>query len=101
LESELFTFTGTVADIGKKKCIVIELEDETQVKIYGLGPNWYWDANEMEKPEVGDLVTIIAYAVPFSDAIRYVAASVTIGEQTIQLRDTETGCPLWLGYNKP
>ena len=100
LNSEQETFTGTVANIGKGTCIVLELEDETQVKIYGLGPNRYWESLGMEKPEIGDVVTITAYAVPFFDATRYVAASVTIGEDTIQLRDPETGCPLWLGYNK-
>ena len=94
------TFAGVVADIGGKNCVVLEVEGE-QVKIYGLGPNWYWEANEIEKPEVGDLVTITAYAVVFLDATRYVAASVTIGEDILQLRDPETGCPLWLGHNRP
>ena len=103
LDSLQETFTGTVANIGKGTCIVLEYDDGTQVtqvKIYGLGPNRYWESLGMEKPEIGDVVTITAYAVPFFDATRYVAASVTIGEDTIQLRDPETGCPLWLGYNK-
>jgi hypothetical protein len=101
LDSQQETFEGTVADIEKKNGIVLELGDGTQVKIYGLGPNWYWEAKEMVKPEIGDPVTITAYAVTFSDAIRYVAASVMIGEDTIQLRDPETGCPLWLNHSKP
>jgi len=100
LESEQVTFEGTVADIGEKDCIVLELADGTQVKIYGFGPNWYWEVYGMVKPGVGDSVTITAYAVPFSDATRYVASSVTTSVGTIQLRDPETGCPLWLGYNK-
>jgi len=105
LDSQQETLTGTVANIGKGTCIVLELEDETQVKIYGLGPIWYWKSFGIEKPGIGDVVTITAYAVPFLDATRYVAASVTVAEntpeeQTIQLRDPETGCPLWLGYNK-
>jgi len=99
-ESDKVEFTGTVANIGRGTCIVLELEDETQVKIYGLGPNWYWESFGMEKPGIGDVVTISAYAVPFFDATRYVADSVTIGVDTIQLRDPATGCPLWLGYNK-
>ena len=99
-ESDKVEFTGTVANIGRGTCIVLELEDETQVKIYGLGPSWYWESFGMEKPGIGDVVTISAYAVPFFDATRYVAASVTIGVDTIQLRDPATGCPLWLGYNK-
>jgi hypothetical protein len=104
LNSQQETFTGTVADIGKKNCAVLEYQvgDEVkQVKIYGLGPNWYWEANEMEKPIVGDLVTITAYAVVFLDATRYVAASVMIGEDILQLRDPETGCPLWSSYPRP
>ena len=100
LDSEQETFTGTVANIGKGTCIVLELEDETQVKIFGFGPNWYWESLGIERPGIGDVVTITVYAVPFADAVRYVAASVTSGDQTIQLRDPETGCPLWRGYNK-
>src|SRR4030042_57154 len=68
LNSQQEIFTGTVANIGKGTCIVLELEDETQVKIYGLGPNRYWESLGMEKPEIGDVVTITAYAVPFFDA---------------------------------
>jgi hypothetical protein len=105
LDSPQETFAGVVADIGGKNCVVLEVEGE-QVKIYGLGPNWYWEANEIEKPGVGDLVTVTAYAVVFLDATRYVASSVTIAENTaeeqmIQLRDPETGCPLWLSYLRP
>jgi preprotein translocase subunit YajC len=100
LNSQQEIFTGTMANIGKGTCIVLELEDETQVKIYGLGPSWYWESFGMEKPGIGDVVTITAYAVPFLDATRYVAASVTTADGTIQLRDEGTGCPLWLGYNR-
>jgi hypothetical protein len=100
LNSQQDTFTGTVADIGKRNCVVLEFEDTTQVKIYGLGPHWYWESLGIEKPGIGDPVTITAYTVPFADAVRYIAASVTTAEGTIHLRDPETGCPLWLGYNK-
>ena len=100
LESDQETLEGTVADIGKKKSIVLDFGDGTQVKIYGLGPHWYWESLGIEKPGIGDPVTITAYAVPFADAVRYVAASVTTAEGTIQLRDPATGCPLWLGFNK-
>ena len=99
--SEQKTFTGTVADIGKKNCLVLEVGGE-QVKIYGLGPNWYWESLGIDKPEIADLVTITVYAIPFLDATRYVVASVTTADGTIiQLRDPNTGCPLWLGYKKP
>jgi hypothetical protein len=104
LNSQQETFTGTVANIGKKNCVVLQLEDGTQVKIYGLGPNWYWESfgiDGIEKPDIGDMVTITAYAVVFSDATRYVAASVTTLEGPIQLRDPATGCPLWLSYPRP
>ena len=100
LNSPQETFTGTVADIGTKNCLVLEVEGE-QVKIRGLGPNWYWESLDMEKPGVGDPVTITVYVVPFLDATRYVAASVTTLDGTILLRDPNTGCPLWLGRNRP
>ena len=89
------TIAGTVASIGHHQSMVVETAEETQVKIYGIGPYWYWDANDMDKPTVGDAVDVSAFAVPFADGIRYVAQSITVGGQTIELRDLNTGCPLW------
>ena len=94
LQGELVPLTGDVASLGDHQGMVVETT-EGLVTIYGIGPVWYWEANNMDRPDVGELVTVEAFAVPFEDAIRYVAASITIGDQTLQLRDKTTGCPLW------
>ena len=97
LSGTLETLTGTVINIRNHDGLVIDLTNNGQVTIYGIGPEGYWEANDMERPEIADSATVVAYAVPFSDETRYVASSITIGSKTLQLRDTETGCPLWRG----
>jgi hypothetical protein len=91
------TFTGTAIGIGNHGGLVVDTNNGP-VTIYGIGPEWYWEANSVDRPDIGDLVTVVAYAVLFSDETRYVASSITIGSETLQLRDTETGCPLWRGF---
>jgi len=102
LEGEIVTITGIMAIMGYHQCMVVETSDKTQVKICGIGPNWYWEANNIDKPDIGESVIVDAFAVPFADATRYIAATITVGEndpQTIGLRDLTTGCPLWRNFD--
>ena len=72
----------------------------SHVTIYGIGPEWYWEDKGVDRPDIGDGVTVDVYAVLFSDGTRYIASSITIGDDpidTLKLRDLETGCPLWRG----
>jgi len=94
LSGALVTITGTVIGIGNHNGLVLDT-GTVQVTIYGIGPEWYWEKNEVDRPEVGDSVTVNAYEVLFSDGTRYIASSLTIGSDTLNLRDSETGCPLW------
>lgn len=91
------TLTGIAIGIGNHDGLVVDTNNGP-VTIYGIGPEWYWEANSVDRPEIGDSVTVVAHAVLFSDETRYVASSITIGSDTLQLRDTETGCPLWRGF---
>jgi len=100
LEGTLVPFEGTVVDIGPHGNGLILETTTGSVVILGLGPLWYWEKNEVDRPEVGEKITGFAYAVSFSDVTRYIVASITIGkgtaaEETITLRDPDTGCPLW------
>ena len=88
--------TGKVSDIGNHDGLVVDAGN-SQVTIYGIGPEWYWEDKEVDRPEIGDVVKVVAYAVLFSDGTRYVASAITIGGETLILRDTNTGCPLWRG----
>ena len=96
LSGTLVTIAGTVIGIGSLNGLVLDT-GTGQVTIYGIGPEWYWEKNEVDRPEIGDSVTVNAYEVLFSDGTRYIASSVTIGSDTLNLRDSETGCPLWRG----
>lgn len=96
LGGEQFDYTGTVTSVIPGQGLELTLLDETTVTIYGIGPNWYWDMLGVERPVVLDEVTVEGYTVQYSETVlRNVAMSITIGEETIELRDTETGVPLW------
>jgi hypothetical protein len=78
----------------------LEIDNGTEVvTVYGIGPVWYWNSLEIERPVIGDDVTIEGYEVTFSDgSVKNIAVTITIsGEtpQTIELRNTDTGAPLW------
>ena len=97
------TIEGTVIGIGSYNGLVIDVYNDGQVTIYGIGPDWYWEKNKVDRPDIGDHVKVEAYEALFSDGTRYIASSITrfgaSGEiiYTLYLRDTETGCPLWRG----
>jgi hypothetical protein len=93
------TITGTVIGIGNHDGLVVDTNNGP-VTIYGIGPEWYWEDKEVDRPEIGDVVKVVAYSLLFSDGTRYIASSITIGDDpidTLKLRDPETGCPLWRG----
>ena len=67
--------------------------------VYGIGPVWYWDSQVIDKPEIGDTVSIDARSVEFPLVVKIIAVSITIEGQTIELRDPVSGYPLW-GSNR-
>lgn len=75
----------------------LQVDTETEiVTIYGLGPVWYWERADIERPAVGEPITVSAVEVTFSDGTtRLIAIAVTIEGATIDLRDPDTGTPLW------
>jgi hypothetical protein len=96
LSGTLVTIPGVVISIGNHDGLLLDTTNG-HVTVYGIGPEWYWEDKEVDRPEIGDVVKVVAYAVLFSDGTRYVASSVTIGADTLKLRDPQTGCPLWRG----
>jgi hypothetical protein len=100
LSGTLEALTGTVMAIGNHDGLIVDTTEKGKVTIDGIGPEWYWEANEADRPDVGDSVAVSAYAVLFSDGIHYIASSITIGGETLLLRDSKTGCPLWRGAGK-
>jgi hypothetical protein len=66
------------------------------VTVSGLGPDFYWQSLGVDKPVVGDSVTANGYTVEFNGNVVNVLMSIVLQDGTlVQLRDEETGAPLW------
>ena len=92
--------TGEVTSVGTKgNGIEIETGSETTT-VYGIGSVGFWGAEEIERPAVGDEITVNGYKVTLpDDSTKIISGSIdniTNGEQ-ITLRDDESGAPLWSG----
>ena len=100
---EPVAITGIVYECGARGSgIQIDTGDEI-VSVFGKGPIWYWQAQDVDFPEVGDTVTIYAYEITFSDGtVKLVADSIDLDDDEIadiDLRDDE-GRPLWRQQGK-
>ncbi len=94
-----FTVTGDVITAVAGGGLEIAPDDTTIVTIYGIGPVRYWDSLGFDHPCVGDTLTVKGYTVDYNGVVRNIAVTITIGDDTVQLRDPETGAPLWRGGN--
>lgn len=68
--------------------------------VYGIGPLGYWDELGMSRPDVGEEITVTGREITFSDGTtKIIAFGVLFLEsgEYIELRDEETGLPLWRG----
>ncbi len=92
------TVSGIVAAVGTfGQGLQIDTGDGL-VTVYGIGSYHYWDALGVPFPAVGETVTVEGYEVTLSDGTsRIVAVTITVSGTTIQLRDSESGLPLWRG----
>lgn len=71
------------------------------VTVRGLGPNYYWDQLGIAKPALGDTVQAIGFTVDFNGNIVNILMSIVLEDgTTVQLRDAETGAPLWRGSRR-
>ncbi len=94
--SDIVTISGVVESINIGTPGMVIDDGSESVTVYGIGPVWYWQSKEIARPTVGEDVTVEAYSVNFSDGTnKLIAKAITIGEQTIELRNAETGMPLW------
>ncbi len=89
-----FAYSGAVVEFIAGDGMVIAT-DGGDVVIYGIGPARYWDSLEVARPAVGEDVSVEGYAVDYNGEIRNIAVTITVGGQTIPLRDPATGLPLW------
>jgi hypothetical protein len=102
LNSEDVTLAGTVSEISPPQTfdgikIFVGVEE---IAVYGLGPVKYWEDQKVERPVVGDNVSLEVKKVYFTPATyKYILMSLTYTGPdsgiSIQLRNVDTGCPLW------
>ena len=96
---EPFDYLGEVTGIATGGGIIIDTGDD-EVSIYGIGSDRYWDSlvPEVDRPAVGDTIDVNGYNVVYSkDVLRNIAMEITVGGVTVELRDPDTGVPLWRG----
>jgi len=101
LDGEPFTYHGEVISVGYFGAgTVIKTESDEEIILYGLGPLWFWESQGISRPEVGDVLEVSGYTVEYNEVQRNVLISITIGDETLELRDPETGAPLWRGTDR-
>lgn len=96
LEGTPFELTGAVVSIALGMGMEIATADGNVI-VYGIGPVRYWESVGIERPAVGDEVTVSGYSVDFNGELRNIAMSITVDGTAVQLRDPDTALPLWRG----
>ncbi len=90
-----FTYAGDVVEMVTGQGLLLATTDGN-VTIYGIGPVRYWELVGVDRPVVGDALTVTGYAVDYNGEMRNIATTITVGSETIDLRDAG-GAPLWRG----
>jgi hypothetical protein len=96
-----FTYTGIVTDCNDGQGLVLSVTDpdsgsSSEIVILGIGPQRYWDLMGVSRPDVTDVITVKGYTITVGELAFNVAFEITFeGEEPIQLRDPDTGLPLW------
>ncbi len=97
---ESITVSGTVKEIGQYRQGVQIDNGEKVITVYGLGPLWYWEQLNIAYPAVTDNITVNGSKVTFSDgSTKIIALSIEIGDYKVDLRNAESGRPLWRQQN--
>lgn len=94
-----FSFTGDVITVDARQGLLLATASGN-VTIYGIGPARYWeslDIDGIDHPCVGDTLTVDGYTVDYNGEVRNIAVTITIDGVTVELRDPDTGAPLWRG----
>lgn len=97
-----FEYSGTVVGCVKYEGLILDAEEEDEdIIISGVGPQFYWESLGVEHPRKGDYISVTGYTVTFEldeDEFEVVniAMTITIDGVTVELRDANTGEPLWL-----
>ncbi|RJR24771.1 MAG: hypothetical protein C4582_04080 [Desulfobacteraceae bacterium] len=94
LNGEPFDHEGLVTACIPGQGLVLDVDGQ-EIVIYGIGPQRYWDAMDLDRPAVGDEIKVTGYTVNYNGLELNIAFDITLSDSYIQLRDPETGLPLW------
>ncbi len=107
LQGTPFIYTGTVMECNDGQGLVLYVSNAEvegggfSVVISGIGPQRYWDLMEVSRPDVTDVITVEGYTITVGELAFNVAFKITFEDEVgepganIQLRDPDTGLPLW------
>ncbi len=72
--------------------------DSGNVVVFGFGPYWFWNRQNINTPANGDEITVKAYNVNVNGQNYYVAKEVQFANgKTVQIRNN-SGYPDWMQY---
>lgn len=74
---------------------VVLQTDKGNITLYGFGPKWYWNRQNVNLPQLGNNLTVNAFEVNVNGSNYYVVKDVTFANgKNIFLRDNNGYC-LW------
>lgn len=95
-----FEYTGAVVSIVRGQGIVLAIENEVNITIYGIGSIRYWTSQGVERPVIGETIEVDGCTVDYNGVVRNIATSVVVGDNEVELRDPDTCAPLWRQYHR-
>jgi hypothetical protein len=92
-----FTLSGVVRGYLHRGGVLAQDAHGTIRAARCLGPPQYWRDLGFERPAVGEPVTVVGYEIQCEpdSAVTNAASRVIVGGRTLELRDPESGFPLW------
>lgn len=108
--AEIITYSGEVISVPKlgthtMNGFKLNVNNE-EVVFYGLGPQKIWEQANVQRPDIGDNLTVEAFKITTdNDTVRNILISITDSDgNTLKLRDESTGLPVWakgkIGFNR-
>ncbi len=68
---------------------------EKVVKVYGIGPAWFWQTQQSPPPAVGQWVTVDGFTVDYNGVERNMASRLYLPGGVVILRAADGCLPLW------
>ena len=73
-----FTVSGTVVSCLPGNGLELVVGEDENIFIFGIGPTWFWEALEIDRPAVGDVIQVMGFTVDYSGTSRNIAVSIVI-----------------------